>query len=184
VSGYFEKIGVFFRIACSIINRFSPPLSNNSPRHDRIASRALELVDKENEMRTRVEEERLDRNTKSWRKASDSECQDFPRLTMDDFETITLGVYQTALSKLYTRRHMKDSEDFEIKLNTEFENVVRAKIKSRYSGSKQHNLWIEYFPGVDGAEAIKGYYCRCKQGSRTLGCCAHVCTVRQNNIVP
>jgi hypothetical protein len=63
--GYLEKTGTFFKIACAIINRFSPPLSQNSARNDKIAEKALELMAKENELEKRVNDERLDRNTKT-----------------------------------------------------------------------------------------------------------------------
>lgn len=178
LTGYLEKIGMFFRIACAMINRFCPPLSSNSPRHDAISEKALQLADKENALQLRVEEERMDRNTKSWTNASASECEDFPVLSLEDLQTLTLGVYQTGLAKRYAKRHLNESDDFEIKLNTEFANIVRAKIGSRFTSGKVHHLWIDFVPGVMGVEGIAGYYCRCKQGARTMGCCSHICTVR------
>lgn len=71
-------------------------------------------------------------------------------LSINDMETLTLGVYQTKLAKRYTDKHMKKSGQFDIKLNDEFENVVRAKIGSRFRGSHDHNLWIDYSWGYWG----------------------------------
>lgn len=179
MSGYLEKLPMFFRIGCALINCFCPPLSNNSPKNDRIAERALELVNKENELQKRVEDEKMDRRTKSWKKASIEECPNFPRLSVEDLESITLGVYQIGLAKRYATLHMSNSPVFEIKVNSEFPNIVRAKIESRFTAKKAHDLWIQYSSelGVEGADAITGFYCKCKQGARTLGCCAHICTV-------
>jgi hypothetical protein len=174
--GYLDKVGRFFNIACAIINHFSPPLSQDSPRLDRIATKAMELMDSENLMQARVETERLDRNTKTWKKASVDECPDFPVLSKEDLETLTLGVYQIRLAKRYTNLHLDDEGEFVIRLNDDFEGVVRAKLESRFAQDKIHNLWISY-DGMDGVEGITGYYCRCKQGARTVGCCSHVCAV-------
>jgi len=176
--GYLEKIGLFFSIGCALINKFCPPLSKDSPRHDRIAERAMELVDQENLLQVKVVEQRMDRNTKSWAKASKDSCADFPQLSIEDFETITLVVYQTGLAKRYTKLHMDALSNFESLINTEFPGVVRAKMESRFSGAKKtHNVWIEYDPSKSGVNAITGYYCKCKQGARTVGCCSHSCSV-------
>ncbi|XP_035701213.1 uncharacterized protein LOC118433403 [Folsomia candida] len=170
---------MFFRIGCALINCFCPPLSTHSPKHDKIAERALELADQENLLQKRVEDEKMDRRTKEWKTASLKEFPKFPKLSVDDLEDITLGVYQIGLAKRYANLHMKNSPIFEIKLNSEFPNIVRAKIESRFTANKAHDLWIEYSsdPEVKGADAIRGFYCKCKQGARTMGCCAHISTV-------
>ncbi|XP_035702689.1 uncharacterized protein LOC118434065 [Folsomia candida] len=175
--GYLEKLPMLFRIGCALINCFYPPLSTHSPKHDKIAERALELVDQENALQKRVEDEKMDRRTKQWKTASLEEFKKFPKLSVEDLEDITLGVYQIGLAKRYAHLHMSNSEKFEIKLNSEFTNIVRAKIESRFTANKAHDLWIEYSLEVQGADAIKGFYCKCKQGARTMGCCAHICTV-------
>lgn len=170
---------MLFRIGCALINCFCPPLSTHSPKHDKIAERALELVDQENVLQKRVEVEKMDRRTQEWKKASLDQFPEFPKLSIEDMEDITLGVYQIGLAKRYATLHMKNSTNFEIKLNSEFPNIVRAKIESRFTANKAHDLWIEYSsdPNDEGADAIKGFYCKCKQGARTLGCCSHICTV-------
>lgn len=30
---------------------------------------------------------------------------------------------------------------------------------------------------LNGKEGVVGYYCQCKNGQRTLGCCSHIMTV-------
>jgi hypothetical protein len=176
MTGYLEKIGIFFRIGCALINKFCPPLSKDSPRHDRIAAKTLELVGKENLLEIRVDEEKMERYTKAWAKASAAVFQDFPQLSFEDLEDLTQGVYQIGLAKRYTRVHMSNTDDYKIMLNTDYPGIVRAKIESRFT-SKTHNCWIEFDPEMAGAEAITAYYCRCRNGARTLGMCAHVCSV-------
>lgn len=134
-------------------------------------------MNQENVMQRRVEEERLDRNTKAWKLASSEECPNFPVLQKEDLETLTLGVYQIRMSKRYTYLHLDDDSEFNIQLNTETPNVVRAKLESRFTQGKCHNCWISFDGDLEGVEAIKGYFCKCKQGARTVGCCSHVCTL-------
>src|SRR5207237_7344464 len=52
-----------------------------------------------------------------------------------------------------------------------------AKIQSRFSKSNRHTVWITFMPNGTGAESITGYFCTCKCGSRTIGCCGHIASV-------
>lgn len=52
--------------------------------------------------------------------------------------------------------------------------LIRARVHSRHSGSTKYNVYIRYNPSETGAKAIESWLCRCKNGLRTLGCCAHV----------
>jgi hypothetical protein len=102
---------------------------------------------------------------------------DFPVLSKDDLDAISLGIYQVNLAKRYTKMHLNEDSEFRILLNNEFAGIVRAKLESRFIQAKTHNLWIQYNSEEEGLEAISAYYCRCKNGSRTVGCCSHVCAV-------
>jgi hypothetical protein len=177
VIGYLPKIAKFFNISCALLNAFSPPLSNDSEKNVRIAARALELVDTANSMQVRVRREKLDRNTRNWILASEDIVPEFPILDEADFETVTLGIYQTKLATRYCQLHMDGNAEYSIFLNTEVPNVVRAKIESRFVSVKKYDLWISYAPNVHSAEGIVGYYCLCRQGARTVGCCAHIISV-------
>ncbi len=175
--GYFEKVEGFFKIACAIINAFSVPLCKNTAAKCKIADKALELVDQQNLMQQRVEEEGLNRRTKSWKVVSASDFPDFPIIPKEELQGITLGMYQLGLADQYAQLHMKESDDFQIVVNSEVSGVVRAKIESRFAANATHDLWISYDDELNGMDAIKGYYCCCKQGARTVGCCAHVSCV-------
>ncbi|OXA37058.1 hypothetical protein Fcan01_28150 [Folsomia candida] len=64
-----------------------------------------------------------------------------------------------------------------IMVHKDQENLVRAKIQSRFRKSEGHHLWIKYIPQFEGPEAIQGYFCKCKNGARTVGMCSHICSV-------
>jgi hypothetical protein len=56
-------------------------------------------------------------------------------------------------------------------------NIIRAKLLSRHSSIIKYNIYIQYDSSKTGTDAIIGWMCRCKNGLRTLGCCAHVASV-------
>lgn len=175
--GYLAKVESFFKIACAITNRFCPPLYTDTPKNLMYAEKALTLMSSSNAMQARVEDERLDRNTKAWRKLDGQSAPDFPRLSLEDLEGITFGPYQIKLAKRYTKLHVQKKGQFEILLNTEVPGVIRARLESRFSSNKDHQLWVEYDPNITGIDSITGFFCRCKQGARVVGCCAHICCV-------
>jgi len=57
-------------------------------------------------------------------------------------------------------------------------DLIRTKIQSRFSNSVQHYVWVQ-FEAKSGRKKgkITGWFCQCKSGARTVGCCAHVTTV-------
>ncbi|XP_035706652.1 uncharacterized protein LOC118435202 [Folsomia candida] len=174
---YLPKLRRFFRIAMAMINCFCPPLMEDTERHQQIALDALARSKVDNEMKKRVARDKLDRNTEKWSTASSSGVQGFPILSVQDLEKLTLGVYQVSLAKEYTKKHLSEDSEFNIQLNTEVSGVLRAKLASRFTSGKNHQLWIQFDANLQSHNAITGYYCDCWQGARTVGMCAHVTCV-------
>ncbi len=56
-------------------------------------------------------------------------------------------------------------------------SLIRAKLQSRHSKSTKYNIYIQYDPTKSATDAIVMWLCKCKNGERTLGCCAHVASV-------
>lgn len=117
----------------------------------------------------------------------------FPQLTLNDLKSISLGVYQIQQAERYLHDHIQDNEvDLNLCVaNTEIVNttqlakykitvtsplLVRCRIKSRHSNSSRYYVYIliEQLPVDQGIKCIKHYYCDCKNGMRTSGCCSHV----------
>ncbi|KAL1497411.1 hypothetical protein ABEB36_008388 [Hypothenemus hampei] len=84
---------------------------------------------------------------------------------------ITIGVYHLKQASSYTREHMSD----ELYVHQEELDILRVKLQSRHTSSKQYQLWIRY--EKDSFDPIRGWYCQCKNGARTVGCCAHIASV-------
>lgn len=57
---------------------------------------------------------------------------------------------------------------------------IRVRIFSRFRNATKHQLWISYQPTDEICEEripIRGHFCTCKSGARTLGTCAHITSV-------
>lgn len=173
---YVPKIMRFNRIACAIMNKYFPPLTTNKDFHDVISEVCAGEIPKTNDLKEEIEKLGLKRMTSRWEKASANVVADFPKLSMDDLQRITLGSYQISIAERYIQTHLRENNDFGIFIHREMGGMIRARIQSRFASSKTHDAWVK-FDGKSGHESIKGLYCTCKVGERTLGCCSHLTTV-------
>lgn len=120
------------------------------------------------------------------------QLDDFPMLTIDDLKDLTVGVYQVKLAPSYVQDTLQRQaqEELQVEMSQDENRVpqpglLRVRVFSRFSNSAKYQLWISYEPVIDndgGMEVdipapIKGYYCTCKSGARTLGTCAHITSV-------
>ena len=57
------------------------------------------------------------------------------------------------------------------------QTFVKFEVQSRHRKSKMYRCYIQYQPDYNNIDGIEGHYCECANGSRTVGCCAHVAAV-------
>lgn len=174
---YVPKIMRFNRIACAIMNKYFPPLVCNKEFHDVISEVCAGDIPNINELKNEIEERGLKRMTTRWERASASSVIDFPKLSMEDLKRITLGSYQIKIAERYIETHLKGDNEFGIFIYREMDGLIRARIQSRFSKCKTHDAWVKFKIGETGYSAIKGLYCTCKVGERTLGCCSHLTSI-------
>lgn len=174
---YVPKIMRFNRIVCAIINKYFPPLFNNNEFHEVIAEVSENQHSTTNELKDEIESLGIQRMSAKWEKANENTIPDFPELSLEDLKRLTLGTYQVKIAEKYVEQHLREDSDFGIFVHRENDTIIRARIQSRFSKSKKHNTFVKFDVENTGLEAIKGYYCSCKVGERTLGCCSHVTTV-------
>ena len=99
---------------------------------------------------------------------------------MDDLHRLTIGVYQLKQAASYTREHLA-SDDLDVDkyyamyIHRDEADIIRVKMQSRHTTSQQYQFWIRY--EREGFDPIKGWYCKCKNGARVVGCCAHIASV-------
>ena len=118
------------KIICAICNKFFPPLSSGAAEEDEILAAKMKFLSKEiNSLKSFVEENNLDIN-------------DFTFLGEQELRNITCGVYQLKLSPSYIQEYL-DGENQNL-IHKEDPGLIRVKIHSRHTSSKQYILWIKF----------------------------------------
>jgi len=178
-AAYFKKLNRFLRIALAIQNAFFPPLLTETEVHIRMAEAMKNHDEEANEVQEKVQRLELDARSPVWMEATENDCLEFPTLTMEELEMIALGPYQMKMGKLYREEHLDGSSQFKFYVHKDLTGLIRVRLQSRFSKRQSHLLWVEFTEWSNGRDAIRGYYCRCKAGARTLGCCSHVAAVSE-----
>ncbi len=70
----------------------------------------------------------------------------------------------------------------EFRINKECVNfnnskIVYSIIRSRHIGAKKYNVYVKYKTEVNSLDGFESWYCTCKAGMRTVGCCSHVASI-------
>lgn len=176
------NIGDFFRIACALINAYYGPIGMVDATSE-LAKTMLDLVDQPNVVLAKVEVDKLRRKRTGWVDMTAIDLPGFPTLREDYIRNLTLGIYQIKLARSYVHDKVSSESDYIFQICLEEPGLLRARLYSRFKRSTKYNVWIAYIDTYEEDEAdadedpIQGYYCECKSGARTLGCCAHVASV-------
>lgn len=171
-----NKLGAFFQIACATLNAYFPPLFEDSPKHIKVLESAERQSNSNNTLQTDVHKRKLYREPGRWSSANEESVPNFPRLSEEDLFGITSGCYQINNAAEYTRDHLQLNGNYQFLVHVERDDLLRARIQSRYSKNATHDVWIEYSPS-DKENRIVRYYCTCKVGARTFGCCSHIASI-------
>jgi hypothetical protein len=172
---------VDYKIAAALINRFYNHLFSDPDDQALIAQNMLAKLNQANELKVMVEDLRL--NRKSQFDALDAcKIEDFPKLELQQIKThITLGSYQLKQAIGYIGEHIKRGV-YEVRVSKSIINVGQSKllysiIQSRHSNQVSYRVYVKYNPSISTIHSIESWYCTCKNGSRTVGCCSHVASV-------
>lgn len=174
-------IGDYYRIVGAIINKYHPLLEMRNATVE-LAREMLQRARVANVVQARLDVENILRRPTQWIQLR-HQVPEFPRLTIDDLQDLTYGVFQVNLANSYiqdkTLRERNDELQFDQHLNEA--NLIRIQIYSKLRRATKHQLLVSYIPEdqieEDDEEVITGYYCTCQSGARTLGTCAHVASV-------
>ena len=170
-----------FKISGALINKFFQRLISDKNDAALIISNIKKTLLEENEVEKIVKENNLI-PLKSFVKLDADSILDFPQINLEDIKTnITLGSYQISQSIGYIAEHFKNGK-YEIHVNKESKSfkdfkLLRTKIQSRHVKSCKYKVFVKYFPNKNCVEGIGGWYCTCKNGRRTVGCCSHVASI-------
>ena len=175
---YLPAVGDLFQIACALINRFCPPIFEQSAKHDRILEKIKALRGMVNRLQDEVKEKELDKR-RTFKKCEPGDVPTFPIVTEDDLFELTLGIYQTRNAESYTINHLHKDNLYEMFIHKEENNLLRVNLHSKFRRSLKHRLWIEFEENGNGADAFIGHYCECQVVCRQwYKICIAVTTIR------
>lgn len=189
-------------IAFSLLNLFHQPILSDKNHEDmallmksrmNVPNLLSEIVGKYNLSKVKVPY--IDLHYTSLDNDENNVDLKFPRLTMEDLYSISLGPYQINNAVSYFAQHQKediflvqkfdpnpryrisklDYASFGITISDPV--LVKCYMKSRFRSTKNHHIFVLVDKSCSGRDAIKEYFCTCETGSRTVGCCSHVMTI-------
>jgi len=161
-----------------------------------MARQLLEKAREPNVVQAIVEVDNLkNRNIHRWVQLDARHLLDFPVLTLDFLKDLTIGIYQVKLASSYVQDKLyREADDIiEVEMLKDEDQLpqpgfLRTRVFSRFRNATKYQTWIAYQAigdndvddqddAVHENNIIKGYYCTCRSGARTIGTCAHVSSV-------
>lgn len=169
------------RIVCALINMSKNGIFKESEHHFKVSQTLNEKCASSNVNTLYEEIVEKGLHLKWTRVDADTAYPDFPRLSLEDIQdNITCGPFAVNVAKRYIQEHFGTGL-FTVLEHNVHKNIIRVQIQSRYCSGSKHNCWIEYTPtlsqDIHRHDNIVRYYCKCKAGARTAGCCSHVASV-------
>ena len=167
------------RIACALINEYFKPMETDQQTAIDIVDKMLKRLPTQNRLLEEVDSLNLDKHRKNFKTLTSEDCPEFPKLTKQDLADITLGSYQIKMAKLYVSAHLDNEGKYSFQICTDQDEpgLLRVEVHSRHKHNTFYKVYVKYQPNGRGSDAIIGYVCRCKVGSRTVGCCSHITSV-------
>ena len=168
-----------YKIAGSLINKFFKRLFSDTDVA--IVENMKKKINTKNELQDIVKKDKLHKKSLFVAINSD-DIDDFPIYDELYIQTnITLGSYQLKQARGYIGEFFTN-EKIEIRINKTSLNyqdtkILFALIRSRHSKSTLYKVYIRYIPNTRDDSSIQSWFCTCKSGSRTVGCCSHISAI-------
>ncbi|CAF3381748.1 unnamed protein product [Rotaria socialis] len=169
-----EKIGDYFRIVCAIINRYRPVFVKDISKDQELGEKILKLLYETNKIKTFVQNIKSNTEKKlKWISMNvTNSTPNFPRMNFNELQELTLGVYQLKQARAYIAEHMSTDGAYSVKITNQRSDLLRAQVQSRHKANVKYDVYIQY-----DSKNITGWYCTCPNGSRVVGCCAHIASI-------
>ena len=180
-----NKLRRFVRISCAFLNAFFPVIRTEKPGDRELAQFMIDRAELSNVLQLKLTSTGLIRKRVCWVPVRSGEIQDFPHLSPDELLEITVGIFQIKLAPSYlahlcAHQRIDDVEagDLHLWFYRDDPTLLRFRMPSRFSSAHEHQVWVQYEPySTIGVLSINCWYCTCRSGARTVGCCAHVACV-------
>ena len=174
-SGLWPKLHKLVRLLAAIENAYFPPIWTDSE----LDKSDAEMINLKISMETN-ELQAVHESTekKSWQKIDYNSLKgEVPALSLEDVRKWSVGPYALTLAKPY----LKHCTDLKYWKHKKLENVYRVKgmvsrfVTSDKKSAKKYCVTVKIPKDGNIKQLIT--YCTCKSGARTLGGCAHSCTI-------
>jgi hypothetical protein len=171
---FLPKLGDMVRIISAGLNAFRGSIVANADNDQlhMIAKLMNEQKSQNNTLKYYIDRG-LIRTRSHWRNMDDESIV-FPEIDLDYLRELFFGTYQIKQSKTYTEEHLDEDGNYIVQVAPEEGEIIRCRIQSRHSNATRYYAWIRYSL-LDNT--IKAWYCQCRSGARTLGCCGHIASV-------
>lgn len=178
-NSYIPKLNKLLRLACALLNKYSPIIAPSKPGDLELAHLIRERAERPNLLSDLIDDERLNRRRIVWIEQNGNDLAYFPLITEDEIRDLTFDIFQLKQAPSYTFEHLAEEGHYEILRHNSIRDLIRVQIHSRYRNQEAqgHHVYIQYRPGVQGIGGIPYYACTCVCGQRTLGTCSHVASV-------
>ncbi len=111
--------------------------------------------------------------TKNWQKMeAESSAINFPLLSPEDVQTITMGIFHIKQARSYVNEHIDEEGHYEVLVSSKDNGLLLACIQSKHTSRKQYYGIIKY-----DSTSILEWCCQCPNGNNTIGCCSHICSI-------
>jgi hypothetical protein len=168
------------RICGSLLNCFSEKYATDKDRELAILTNMTKTINIPNRLESVFTDYHIDKKRSTFTKLNEESITEFPKLDLNTIiNTITLGSYQLKQSLSYINENFDDNGDKCIEVYSDNQNIfetgtklLRTRIQSRHSNSTKYNSYVTFT-----TNQIRDWYCTCKSGKRTVGCCSHIASV-------
>ncbi|CAF4809681.1 unnamed protein product [Rotaria magnacalcarata] len=139
-------VGDLFSIVCALTNAYRPLFVRDVSNDDKIADTMLSLLTESNKLKDYVDKlKNKSEKTLKWLHIdAHNAVQDFPILSLDKLNDITLGCFQIKQAKRYTMEHLSKNGSFFVQLAKQKKNILKAQLQSRHRSGVLYNLYIQY----------------------------------------
>ena len=125
------KVKSYFEIASALHNLYGKKILCDVGNEEVVAQKILSGLKKNNEFNTYIQENSLVKKRRNFEKLNEAALEDFPKLTENDLEILTLGKYQIAQSLAYISEHYDNH--FPLSVSKIESDIILVKIQSRHT---------------------------------------------------
>lgn len=166
-------IGDLFRIAAYLVNTYGKRLSSDND-DAALAKSMVSAHSAQNELQIFMEQNDMIHRPSKFQQLGPDNLMDFPKQSLLQLKELFTGSYQLKVAASYLAEIFRNGQ-FLIEYCKTDNRIIKFKINSRHISGKVYHTFVKY--SLDKEKPITGYYCKCPNGARTIGCCVHVATV-------